>query len=100
MNSSSPVNDTTLHDRLEPEKRQSADAIMLDSKGVPQKESGQTPAIVDHASTIGSSRNDSRMLRGVQGLVGQGGQVLLKLAKFIGPGFMVYVIFYGGFEYN
>jgi len=93
MDSSSAVNETTHHDRLEPEKRESAEASMLDSKGVPKKESAERPASADHALSVGSSGNGSKTLRGLQGLVGQGGQVLLKLAKFIGPGFMVYVIF-------
>lgn len=93
MNSSPAVNETTLHDRLEPEKRQSAETNLLDSKGVLQKESVQGPTTADHVSISQSSEHSSRTLRGVQGLVGHGGQVLVKLAKFIGPGFMVYVNF-------
>jgi hypothetical protein len=80
------ANTTTLPD---PDKRQSAETKMLDSKEDPQKEPAQMSM---NQSTEESYRSRSRMSRGVQGLVGHGGQVLLKLAKFIGPGFMVYVV--------
>lgn len=91
MDSSSGPNAATPHDRLEPEKEQSAEREVLDSKDVPQIESTKWPSPVESKSADQSSNCRHGLSRRIQGLVGQSGRILMKLAKFIGPGFMVYV---------